>query len=67
MKQSEDIDLHDIKMIGTEIIGNNRQYPSDHFGLSATFCKSSTGFTPQNTIFMEEFNTLPKFETGGRT
>ena len=67
MKQSEDIDLGEINMIGTKSIDSYYQFPSDHFGLSATFCKSSTGFVPQNTIFMEEFDKLPKFKTGGRS
>lgn len=37
MKQSEDIDLDQIEMIGQEPIKNFYQFPSDHFGLSATF------------------------------
>jgi hypothetical protein len=42
-------------------------YPSDHFGLEATFHNSKTGFIPQKTIYKKEFNKLAPWTTGYRT
>lgn len=48
MKHSKQFDIESIEMFGNEKIGEWYTYPSDHFGLLATFRLSKHGLTVQN-------------------
>jgi endonuclease/exonuclease/phosphatase family metal-dependent hydrolase len=67
LSASKEIDLGDVQMVATDQIGKIVLYPSDHFGISASFCRSNEGFIPQPTVFKEEFKALPQDITGYRT
>jgi len=67
MRPSKQIDLLDIKMVGTENAGRACLYPSDHFGLMASFSKNSNGLYQMNNRHKKEFLTIPKDVTGYRS
>mmetsp|Transcript_24142 Transcript_24142/g.27845 ORF Transcript_24142/g.27845 Transcript_24142/m.27845 type:complete len:180 (+) Transcript_24142:453-992(+) len=68
IKDSKQIDLVDIKMIANQNTGRALLYPSDHFGLLATFCVSKSGFTSnQSTRHKKEMKMILQDETGYRS
>lgn len=68
MKNSQDISLDDIELIGTQRLPRICLYPSDHFGLVARFKFTDEGFDgTKDNKFKQEFMTVPKFETGYRS
>lgn len=67
LSDSKQIDIGELKMVANHQISKFGLFPSDHFGLSATFCKSESGFIPQKTIYKEEFAAIPQDITGYRT
>ena len=67
MKESKQLNIDEIEMVGTQPMNRVLLFPSDHFGLLAKFSKSDSGFIPQDTPFKQEFAKLPPDVHGYRT
>lgn len=67
IKDSTQIDLDDIELIGKENAGRALLSPSDHYGIAATFIKSKHGFTKINNFFKLEFSKWERNVTGYRS
>ena len=68
IRDSKQIDFIDIKVIANKNAGRILLYPSDHFGLFATFCASKKGFTvTDNPRHKKEMKMILQDETGYRS
>lgn len=67
IKRSTQLDLEEIEKVAVDPLDRVFLYPSDHFGILATFKKSPTGFVPQDNEYKREYIDIPQDVTGYRT